>query len=71
MKNATATQIAEVRNNHSKVARTSNGRTAVIVSTKLSARKSYLGVQFWTPEMIAVGTSTNDDRTVSTLVENL
>ncbi len=71
MKNATATQIAEVRNNHSRVNPVNNGRIAVVVSTQISARKHTLGVQFWTPEMIAMGTSTNTDRTVSTYVDHL
>lgn len=67
----TTNTAAQVREESSKISREVNGRAAVIVCTGISARKAYYGVQFWTPEMIAAGSSVNTDRTVSVFVENL
>lgn len=64
--------IETIRNSHSKLSKELNGVIACIVSTRVSARKSHLGVQYWTPEEIAAGTPrTNLDRTVSTFIEKL
>ncbi len=62
---------SQVRHAHMNVPAITNDRVAVIVTTKLSARKSIMGVQFWTREMIEAKTSTNSDRTVSTFIEHL
>lgn len=68
-----AQQIQDVRNDYRKAPRMSAGDThiAVIVEVKISARKKYAGVQYWTPQMIEAGVWINDDRSVSTFVENL
>lgn len=49
----------------------SNGRTAVIVRTRISPRKYIYGVQFWTPAMIEGKTSLNGDMTTCEYVEHL
>jgi hypothetical protein len=63
--------IAQVREESTMISREGNGRLAVIVSTCYSKGKSSYGVQFWTPEMIAGGTSCNTDRSVSIFVDTL
>lgn len=42
--------------------------TPVVVATKISARRTSYGVQSWKPEMIAEGSQTNSDGTVSVRV---
>lgn len=63
--------INEVRESGLKITKEINGRIAVIVLTPYSARKSNYGIQFWTPQMIEIGTSKNTDNTTSTLIEKL
>ena len=63
--------VNEVRNSGLKLTKESNGRIAVIVLTPYSARKANYGIQFWTPEMIEVGTSKNTDNTTSIFIEKL
>ncbi len=67
----TTNTIAEVRQSHSKLSKETNGRLAVIVLTDYSPRKQQYGVQYWTPEMIALGNSKNTDRTNSKFISNL
>jgi hypothetical protein len=64
-------QINEVRQSHSKLNKTVNGRIAVIVKTYLTDTKSYFGVQYWTPGMIAKAFSVNDDKTISIFKDKL
>jgi hypothetical protein len=68
-----AQEIQSVRNEYHAAPKMSAGNThiAVIVETKISARKKWAGVQYWTPEMIAAAVRINDDRSVSTYIENL
>jgi hypothetical protein len=63
-------QINEVRQSHSKLNKTVNGRIAVIVKTTCWG-ESIIGVQYWTPDMIAKGFSINSDKTVSKFLEKL
>ena len=63
--------VNEVRDSGLKLTKESNGRIAVIVLTPYSTRKANYGIQFWTPEMIEVGTSKNTDNTTSTFIEKL
>jgi hypothetical protein len=63
--------IAQVRQESTKITNEENGRMAVIVSTCYSKGKSSYGVQFWTPAMIAGGTSCNTDRSISIFVDRL
>ena len=67
----TTNTIAEVRESHTKLSKEVNGRTAVIVLSNYTARKQQYGVQYWTPEMIAVGQSKNTDNTKSIYISNL
>ena len=63
--------IAEIKESHQNVARISGDRVAVIVQNSVSPRRSILGVQFWTKEMIAAGSTVNTDHTPSIFVEVL
>jgi hypothetical protein len=63
--------IQEVRNSSAKISKEGNGRIAVIVETPFSSRKSVYGVQFWTKEMIELGTTENTDNTISKFIEIL
>ena len=63
--------IEEIKASHQNVTRFSGDRVAVIVQTILSLRRSILGVQFWTKEMIAKGSNVNTDYTQSLFVEML
>lgn len=65
--------IQEVRNGAAKLqgATGNGGRIPVIVFTPYNKRKGDFGIQFWTPEMIQTGTSSNTDGSVSTYQENL
>ena len=56
-------KIDQVREDSRKIPKSCNGRIAVIVETG-----SAYGVQFWTPEMIDCGTSTNTDKSISIMV---
>ena len=53
------------------VPKANNGRIAVVVLTPYMASRANYGIQFWTPEMIKIGTSQNTDNTISTFVEKL
>lgn len=57
--------LEEVRKDHinSKIPRIAGDRFAVIVDTN-----TYLGVQYWTQQMIDAGSSTNSDKSVSVFV---
>jgi len=61
-------QINQVRKDHAKLTKQTNGRTAVIVKT--DGRKD-LGVQFWTQDDIEKGFGVNSDKSISRLVEIL
>lgn len=65
------TTVQQIKKESIKLSKEVNGRFAVIVKTPYSQRKSTLGVQYWTKEMIATGTSKNTDKTTSTLIELL
>lgn len=67
----TTTTAQQVREESINLSKEVNGRFAVIVKTSYSPRKSTMGVQYWTKEMIASGTSKNTDNTTSTLIELL
>jgi hypothetical protein len=61
--------VSEVRNGNGNRTLNGNGRTPVIVTIPVSARKQDLGIQFWTKENIEEGQITNPDNTISKLVE--
>lgn len=67
----TTTTAQQVREESVKLSKEVNGRLAVIVKTPYSQRKSAMGVQYWTKEMITIGVSKNTDNTTSTLIELL
>jgi hypothetical protein len=62
--------IEQVRKDHEGVV-SSHGRIAVIVETQYAINMAHLGVQFWTPDMIAIGAAINADRSSSKFVELL
>ena len=64
-------QIAICREAHANVQKIQGDRIAVIVLQFVSKRRSILGVQFWTQEMIHKGVNLNSDRTESQFVELL
>lgn len=51
--------------------KTCNGRIAVICLTPYEKNKATYGIQFWTDEMIEIGTSKNTDNSISTFIEKL
>ncbi|MDR2005299.1 MAG: hypothetical protein LBQ74_19935 [Prevotella sp.] len=53
---------------HQKIPIGNLGRPAVVIYTEFEANKSYLGIQFWTPEMIDAGTAKNTDGTTAQYV---
>lgn len=63
--------IIEVRESSSKVSKTCNGRIPIICLTPYEKNKAYYGIQFWTDEMIQIGTSRCTDNTISTFIEKL
>jgi hypothetical protein len=64
--------IIEVRESCSKLSRLPvNGRIPIICLTPYEKNKAYYGIQFWTDEMIQIGTSRCTDNTISTFIEKL
>ncbi len=66
-------EVFAVREAYRKVPKTVNGRIPVIVKTSygMNHEKYYVGVQFWTEEMIEKKTSTNADESISKFIEAL
>lgn len=63
--------IKDVRFSALKLQKESNNRFAVIVLNTYSVNKAYYGIQFWSNEMIEIGTSNNSDNTLSKFIEKL
>jgi len=67
--------LATIRIEHRNAPQFSAGAThqAMICTNKLSkaARKSWMGVSYWTPEQIAIGSRTNDDGSYSVIIAAL
>jgi len=63
--------ITEVRKSGNRLLKKSNSRISVIVLTPYSTTNANYGIQFWTTEMIKIGTSINTDNTISTFIEKL
>jgi hypothetical protein len=63
--------IKEVRESGKKLFKNGNNRIPVIVLTEYSKNKGTYGIQFWTNNMINIGTSVNTDKTISSFIEIL